>query len=348
MKIIFKSLLFVVKWALLLVLCVELLCFAIVSASNYIIYGHIREGSRVVYDPFTMFRSVWGLQPTTSCTAPPGSKEVTIWVFGGSTTRGQTNDPDTTVPSYLSQILGRQNPGVCYNVVNFGENSYNSLLEVKYFQKQLITRNDTPDLVIFYDGANDSVYFAQHRSPDGHHGYRRARALIESYHKNFFGVFKSLNAAIQASFTKELHDKLMQVQVPIEPDSPELREHVELVGRRYSFANKVASCYGAHFLVFWQPTQWVEQGEVVVEVSEKEKRHFVNTDRFSNMRENFTTVYESLLEDLKARPYFVNFRNVLVPRKEVAYQPDGVHLTAYGREFIAKAMAETLRSRGIL
>ncbi len=348
MKALFKALFFVVKWLLLLVLGVEMICFIFISVSNYIIYGHIREGSRVVYDPYTLFRNVSGLRPTTPCTAPPGSRELTIWVFGGSTTRGQTDDPDTTIPSYLSQNLNQINPSVCHNVVNFGENSYNSLLEVKSFQKQLITRNDTPDLVIFYDGANESVYFAQHRSTEAHHGYRRAKALIESYHKNFFGVFKSLNAAIQASFAKELYDKLMQVQVPIDPDSPDLREHVELVGKRYSFVNKVASCYGAHFLVFWQPTQWVEQGEVIVEVSEKEKRHFVNTDRFSNMRENFNTVYGAILDDLKSKPYFVNFRDVLVSRKEVAYQPDGVHLTAYGRELVAKAMVQTLRSRGIL
>ncbi len=347
MKLLVKYLFFLIKWLFIMAFSLELISFAIVSASNYIIYGHIREGSKVIYDPYTMFRGKGGIRPTTPCTARPDSPKVRIWVFGGSTTRGQTENDNATIPSYLAQSLNELQPDVCHKVTNFGENSFNSLLEVQYFEKQLIERDDHPDLIIFYDGANESIYFSQHRTPDGHHGYRRARALVESYHKSFFGVFKAVNAALLASFTKEIYDKLMQVKIDLPPDMPELRRHVEDVAKRYAFVNKVSSCYGAHFLVFWQPAQWEEQGEVVLEVKEKEAQHFVNTDRFTNMRNNFTTVYNAISNEIKDRPYFVDFRDVLVKRQQVGYQPDGVHLTDYGREMVAQAMARTLLERRV-
>ncbi len=348
MKWLFKSLFFLVKWLIILVLGVELLAFVIVSVSNYVIYGHIREGSRAVYDPYTLFRTAAGQRETVNICPQPGKRTRTVWMFGGSTMRGSTPDDAATIPSVLAREINSEDSSFCWNVLNFGENSYNSLLEVRYFQKQLIHNDHQPDIVIFYDGANDSVYFAQHRTGDGHHGYRRARALIESYYKSFFGVFKSLNAAIYASFSKELYDKLMQVQFDIPADSPELAEHVNNVGQRYDFVNKVAAYYGARFLVFWQPTQWVETEEVMVEVREKESKHFINTDRFGSMRSNFLTVYGALERNLEGRSYFVDFRNVLTARQDVAYKPDGVHLTDLGREIVGKAMAVELRRRGML
>lgn len=348
MKTVGKALLFLLKWALILVVSVELLAFAIVAVSNFVIYGHIREGSRAIYDPYTLFRSSEGVRKTVNLCPQPGKENRLVWLFGGSTARGSTSDHSKTVASFLAAALNEESSETCWEVINFGENSYNSLLEVQYFEKQLIRRERHPDLVIFYDGANDSVYFAQHRTTDGHHGYRRARGLIESYYKSFFGVFKALNAAFYASFTKEIYDKLMQVHVKVDPQSPELQEHVDEVKHRYNFANKVAACYGAHFLVFWQPAQWVETQDVLVEVREKESRHFINTDRFAAMRENFLVVYGALEESLLDRPYFVDFRNILASRKKVAFKPDGVHLTDYGRQMVAAAMARTLKQRGLL
>lgn len=277
MKTLGKALLFIVKWLIILVVSVEILSFAIISVSNFIIYGHIREGSRALYDAYSLFRSSEGVRETVNVCPQEGKETRVIWMFGGSTTRGDTAAEAGTIPSLLARRVNELDQDTCWSVVNFGENSYNSLLEVQYFQKQLIRHDRYPDIVLFYDGANDSVYFAQHRTTEGHHGYRRTSGLIESYYRSFFGVFKALNAAFYASFTKELYDKLMQVQVSIDPQSPALQKHVEQVTRRYNFVNKVAACYGAHFLVFWQPAQWVETQEVLVEVREKESRHFITT-----------------------------------------------------------------------
>ena len=209
--------------------------------------------------------------------------------------RGSTENDDATIASYLAKEINGLNLNTCWSVVNYGENSYNSLMEVQYLQKELIQNDYQPDIVLFYDGANDCVYFAQHRTAEGHHGYRRAKGLIESYYKSFFGVFKALNAAYYASFTKELHDKLMQVQIDINPSSPEFQEHVKQVGETLHLCEShLRLLRRTFYLLFWQPAQWVENQEVMVEVREKESRHFINTERFASMRNNFPHHLRSL------------------------------------------------------
>jgi lysophospholipase L1-like esterase len=335
-------------WAVAIVFMVELVSFAVVSVSNYIVYGHIREGSRVMYDPYSLFRKKEGPRATTQFPAKPDQKKYTIWMFGGSTTRGAVEEDNHTIASQLAAALNTAESTTHYTVRNFGENSYNSLLEVKYLQEQLIENAEKPDLIFFYDGINESVYFAQHRSADAHHGYRRVRALIESYYKSFFGVLKPINAAILASFSKELYDKLNQVYLPLEKDDPELKRHLTLAGKRYEYANKVAACYGAKFALVWQPALWSETCEINETVKKQELKHFINTDRFTSMRDNFLTVNSALADALKKRSYFIDYRSVLCPRTTSTYLPDGAHLTAAGDEMVGKQLAITLREKGLL
>ncbi len=333
------------KWLVLAAVAVEVFCFLIVTASNYLIYGHYWEGSRVRYDPYALFLNDDGPRPTAHNPAHPGPANRTIWMFGGSTMRSDSGRVDATIPSYLAAILNR--PGSPYpcTVVNFGENSFNALMETKYLQKLLVEEPAPPDLVIFYDGANDCTYFAQHRTPYGHYGYRRLRAAIENYRHSFFGLLKPLNAALYSSFTKELYDKMMQVAVPLEPDAPELRTLAAVTAKRYEHVRKLAGCYGAAFLLIWQPILWVETGAVAPQVREQEQKYSIQGERFLSVRHNFTVVYEAMAESLKDKPYFINFRNVLCPRSQPVYAPDGVHLKAAGNEMVAQDLGRILPER---
>ena len=209
----------------------------------------------MLYDPYALYLNVEGVRPTAnnpSLADPPNI----LWLLGGSTMRGATDDDARTIPSYLAAILNRDKPDSY--LVNFGENSFNSLLETKYLQKLLIERKPSPTRIIFYDGANDCTYFVQYRTPGAHLGYRRVRALIESYHQSLLGLFKPLNAAWNASFSRELAEKFRGVAGPLKADSPLVQEFVDACERRYDHVNKIAACYGAEFLLFWQPLWWVE------------------------------------------------------------------------------------------
>jgi hypothetical protein len=337
------------KWGVIGVVGVELTSFLVITLANLFVYGSVWEGSRVNYDGYTLFQE--GPRATTNnppATVGPSPDQRTIWMFGGSTMRGATDDDARTIPSVLAGLLNAGEARPRFAVLNFGENSFNSLLETRYLQKALIERPTRPDLVLFYDGANESVYFSQLRTPYAHHGYQQVRALVESHRRSVFSIFKPLNAALYASFTWELITKINQTVIPIDPDSEELRDFVGRTVQRYDYVHEQAAFYGADFVLFWQPVLWGEGCEPSPEVAEVERGYAINKLRFTAIKENFRTVQQALAEALRGRPYFVDLRDALCSRTAPVYQHDGVHLQDGGRGMMARAMHQLLAERGLL
>ena len=335
-----------VKWLGVSLICIEALSFVAVTAANFILLGHAREGSRAVYDPYTFFLQSDGPRATAyNCVSADSRKNRVIWMLGGSTMRGATDSDDKTIASVVSQFLNSGEPRFHVTVKNYGMNSFNSLLEAKYLQKLLIENDDHPDIIVFYDGANDAKYYAEHRHPYSHHGFRRASGLIESYYKSWLGLFKPLNAALYTSFTRELYNKLNQVLIPIDPDSPELRKWVDGVVRRYRYVDKIAQCYGASFVLLWQPLWWVEECDLPQELKHKEQSLIMRSEKLTATRENFTVPYEALAEKLRHEPYFLNLRYALCKRTTAVYKPDGVHLNDEGRKIMGIRIGRILEKR---
>ncbi len=344
-KRLFHWIVVTIKWLILAVVSVEILSFLVITGSNYVMYGHAREGSRAVYDAYTLFLQEHAVRPTAyNSQSEDSGKNKYIWMFGGSTMRGATDCNDRTLPSCLSLLLNSNRKGLHFTVTNFGTNSFNSLLETKYLQRQLINL-PPPDIIIFYDGANDVKYFLEHRDPYAHHGYRRVRALIESYYKSWFGVLKPLNAAVYSSFTKELYDKIMQVGVPLEASDKELAEMLDAVEKRYDHVNKLSACYGARFILFWQPTLWTEECHVAATARAGEKNIILDNKRWTTVRDNFTKPYVAIQKRLEKKDYFVDFRSELCNRQVPSYKPDGVHLNDDGRLLVAERMAAMLNEK---
>jgi hypothetical protein len=330
------------KWVVAAVILVEIFSFLVIEASNYWIYGQLRDGDPVRYDPYALFVREGGPRPTYNNPAGGPKNCRILWLFGGSTMAGATDYDDRTLPSFLAAELNRKEPRWPAYLTNFGEPGFNSLLETKYLQKALIETRPLPQVIIFYDGANDCAYFAQDRTPYAHHGYWQLRGLVESYHHSFFGLLKPLNAALYSSFTKEFYDKIEQGLVPLKPDSPVLRQMVDDTEKRYDYNARVAAAFGARFLLFWQPCWWVESGGVAPEVRARE--HLL-AGRRSTLRHNFEVTYDALEARLKDKPYFINFRNVLCSRKQPLYQEDGIHLEDAGRVLVARRMGAVLKER---
>jgi len=338
LKGIFRKILLACKWLILGVLMIEVASFLVISLSNYWIYGQLRDGEQVRYDPYALFLE--GVRPTHH-NPPAGKSSLTFWLFGGSSMRGATDYDDRTIPSLLAKIWNQEESAFPATLVNFGEDGFNSIMETKYLQKLLIEQ-PPPNLIIFFDGANDSAYFAQQRTPHAHHGYPRLRGMIEDYHRSFFGLLKPLNAAVWSSFTHEFYDKLRQGVLRIEPDSPVLQEFVDTSEKRYDYLNRVAASFGARFILIWQPCWWAETQPVAPQVRSAED---VIMSKKSALRDNFLAVYQALVHRLRAKPYFINFRNILCARTEPVYQPDGIHLQDAGRRMVAQKIGRVLKDR---
>ena len=337
-----------VRWCILAALAVEVLSFAVITTSNWIIYGNLREGPKAVYDPYTLFLMENGVWPTANCEVVPNHPELsrTIWFFGGSTMRASSAPYERSIPSLTAKALNEKDKPCAFNCFNFGVNSFNSLLEIKYLQKQFLEFIIKPNLVVFYDGANDANYFAVQKDPYAHEGKERSQGVIESYYKSGIGILKPLNAAYFASFTRELLQKFLYTAAPLDPNSPELALFVEQAVARYDFAERVSACYGAKFLLFLQPLYWVETGQVAdATVAASERETILGRKTFPHVRDNFMTVYAALEKALAGKPYFVNLRNALCARTAPAYTADGVHNTDAGREGIVAAMLPFIRDR---
>ena len=76
-----------------------------------------------------------------------------IFMFGGSTMWGVAARDDYTIPSWLQRLLDQSPYQV--QVTNFGQEGYVNTQEVLLFAEQL-RKNNIPDMVIFYDGINDT------------------------------------------------------------------------------------------------------------------------------------------------------------------------------------------------
>lgn len=338
MKRVCKGLVSLVKWTVFGLIMVEIASFLVISLSNYWIYGQLRDGELVHYDAYALFLE--GVRPTHNNPAP-GEGVRTVWLFGGSTMRGATDYDERTIPSFLAKFWNREEPQQPAIMVNCGEDGFNSIMETKYLQKLLIEQS-APQLILFFDGANDSAYFAQLRTPDAHQGYSRLRGMIEDYHRSFFGLLKPLNAAMWSSFTLEFYDKLREGVIRISPESKELQEFAASCEKRYDYINKVAASFGAKFLLVWQPCWWAETDPVAPQVRSRED---VIMSKRSALRDNFVVSYNALGERLRNKPYFVNYRNILCSRTDPVYQPDGIHLLDNGREIMARNLGQLLKGR---
>jgi lysophospholipase L1-like esterase len=333
---------------------VEVFSFLLITATNFLVYGQPWEGSPANYDAYAIFLNVEGVRPTLhnppETDAPAvGKPSRRLWLLGGSTMRGGNRiKAGETIPSYLAGILNQPGSSDKVVVTNYGENSFNSLLETKYLQKLLIDAAQLPDLIIFYDGANDCSYFNLYRTPQAHYGYRRLQGLIQSYRQSYFSLFKPLNDALYSSFSMELFDRFRQTMIPVFRNYPVPREFVAETVKRYEHVRKLAGAYGAEFLLVWQPFLWVETGKVDPLVKEKEKSLDIMGAKYLRVRENLATTYDLLAAPLKEKPYFVDFRNVLCSRTTPVYQSDGVHLMPQGNKMVASRLAEMLKDRGWL
>ncbi|MCP5101717.1 MAG: SGNH/GDSL hydrolase family protein [Chloroflexi bacterium] len=94
-------------------------------------------------------RFTLSMEVATRNSTPP----LKIFVFGGSTTWGYGARDENTIPSLLVKTLSQQ--GVSVEITNFGQIGYVSSQEVIELILQL-KQGNIPDIVIFYDGVNDT------------------------------------------------------------------------------------------------------------------------------------------------------------------------------------------------
>jgi hypothetical protein len=186
---------------------------------------------------------------------------VDIFVLGGSTTWGNGSRDLHTVPSELSRLL--HDRGVKARVTNFGESGYVSMQELITLELEL-RAGRVPDLVVFYDGVNDTYSaWQQGRAgiPQNEHTRvlefnmsnpkrrsERTRLLLREYASNLalrrfaFSIVKRITPrrAAGPAAAPPGHDALVRDVVQM------YRGHMALV-------HTLSEQYGFRYVFFWQP-----------------------------------------------------------------------------------------------
>lgn len=186
-----------------------------------------------------------------------------VWVFGGSTIWGSGSPDAGTIPSHLAYILNEE-WGVDSRVRNIAGASYVSTQEVIALVR-LLQLGNRPDVVIFYDGGNDSSIALVEPDPPGAHGHlARFRELGRgsesdspfvqliresgSFRITMFAL-RRLGVDLQASAEGDTGD-----QSPPLEHAPRLGESALQVSvEAYRTADALAKAYGFDTLFFFQP-----------------------------------------------------------------------------------------------
>lgn len=308
-----------------------------------------------------------GIRLTTDLRTDPGKnhRPLKVFMFGGSTMWGTGVRDAYTIPSLVAREL--RNLGTGIDITNFGENGHVSTQEVISLWLQLRDGN-VPDLVIFYDGANDTFSTYQqgtagipqseyHRVEEfnilnskRHHDLKRI--AVKEIIRNLSTVrfFRFVRESI-GDFMKGLFSgprgqsvKSMKRRPASEGPRPEEEERrlaektVEVYLANIAMAKSLAASYGFKCLFYWQPTILYKQNLSGYERNERDTRH---VQQFKGL---FDKTYDIIGKSgiLRKDKAFRNLGTIFSDVKEPVFI-DWCHLSEAGNAVIAHEMAKGIR-----
>ena len=208
-----------------------------------------------------------GLRVTTPISSEPSALK--IFMFGGSTLWGTGVRDGFTIPSLVARDLQRN--GVLATVTNFGETGYVSTQERIALERELI-RGRRPDLVIFYDGINDTYTAFQQRVaglPQNEYNRVREFNLLTSNRRPDL-VQNALRDVLRGLSIKRFLDQLRPMlgagpgarssvseAVPLgssAPDEALARQILQIYAGNLEIAKTLGRHYDFDLLPYWQPT----------------------------------------------------------------------------------------------
>lgn len=311
---------------------------------------------RVEYHPYVVWRrrpyvgqtinvDASGLRRTLNvqCTDPG----FVIWMFGGSTLWGSGAPDEATIPSLLAAEYARDRQSVC--IRNYGEMAWVSTQEVIKLLLELKREPRAPDIVIFYDGANEALLPYQSDWLDGHQNLDRIRAVLErplAERDGSFGWLLESNTARMlqraaswigvANRDAALAARYRAHRAVIEDLT---RESIRSYFRNIDTVRMLSSGYGFSLFFFWQPVLWTEAKPLTPEeadILESERRALPGLD------EVYRHAHRLVAE--KGHPGVSDISDSFRDQRSTIYI-DPLHVSPEGNRIVAKRIYDELRRR---
>ena len=261
------------------------------------------HGKTIVIGPEGL-RTTW--QPTAGWGDEAGKKTIKVLMLGGSSLWGFGARDDQTIPSLLARKFHER--GLKVEIKNLAELGYVSTQEMIGLICEL-QHGYRPDVVIFYDGVNDTTSAVlsgaaglttneinRRREFNLLQSPRQARRFIGRKARSPTQVPTGLLAPSGAGLGKPTASLEL---APIRgSDAPAGRDVVDRYVANIKIVETLARGYGFRPLFFWQPTIFNKTELTAAERDEAQK--------FAWTEPAFRAVYETIEEssDLKAEPGF--------------------------------------------
>lgn len=196
-----------------------------------------------------------------------------LFFFGGSTMWGSGVRDKFTIPSLVGNELSKRQFSV--EIINYGESGYVSTQELIKLNLEL-KRGNIPDVVIFYDGANDifsSLQSGIAGIPQNENNRKKEFNAIQEKKKSFLVFVQSFSTLATVNFIKQ---KFGANELSFDNnDEVNLRalakETVHLYNENIRLVNALAKEFGFQALFYWQPTLFSKP-----ELSSYEKKQYEN------------------------------------------------------------------------
>lgn len=287
---------------------------------------------------------------------PAGTAVREIGMFGGSTMEGLGAIDDQTIPSYLSHILNETPDGVVFHTTNYGVSGYTYTQSV-FRLLTLLREGHHFDVVVFYDGANDTDYAYELGEAGALDGEDVAEIRIEGSAIRKFGLFVKeemndcvlcLAGAIVARHTPVVRSYVTPYIVKLrdaihfkrsQDEGRDMEQMAQSIATYYAeshdLLDHIAAVYHIERLEFWQPTLMYDTAYGPGEAPLAGMDPRLTDDR---LRELYRRVRE--LVRAKRLDQFEDISDVLDGRKE-QYYLDAVHLSGNANKQVAARIIES-------
>ena len=268
------------------------------------------------------------------------SNSVNVWTFGGSTMYGVGVPDWATMPSYLSRELNASGQN-CMLVSNFGVEGYATDQELILLEEQL-KAGGRPDIVIFYDGLNDSMLQCPPGPPTPHGAYRTIKSRIEgSLSARIDFLQKSYAVRLAAELLTRFHHPRSVAFRPSE-EQPRIKSVIFKYEANMRLARALADSYKFKLYSFWQPLLTYGHKPLV-----PFEQRMATADASKLVADNaclvmMTATYSEAERRATLDGTFVFLGGVFDSTKEPVYIDQG-HLGPRGNEVVGQAIANYLR-----
>ena len=270
-------------------------------------------------------------------------KNLVVWMFGDSALWGTGSTDAQTIPSQLAKLYQDGGQEIC--VRNYGEAGWISTQDVFQLILQLKQLSRKPDIVVLYDGRNDTLLSSEGAPPSGHLGYKRFRWLLaesQSDEKPGFRFLRKTNTvrALERISTEIYVSRHPEAKPKFPPQLAKVmaQQAIENYEQNLQIVDSLARTYGFRPFYFWYPTSTVgdkpltpeEQGYVSEEAAQAPKEYEV------------TRAAYALFQRLQ-RPSFEYLGDILDAQPQQLYL-DVSHLTPDGNRMVAERMFQVIRT----